>query len=68
VHRTARDGQRSRHTQLGATLVYLSPGATFNVTQRTSVYLFGQVPVYQRVNGYQLEPRWSVSAGVHAAF
>jgi hypothetical protein len=52
----------------GATLVYLSPGATFNVTQRTSVYLFGQVPVYQRVNGYQLEPRWSVSAGVHAAF
>jgi hypothetical protein len=52
----------------GATLVYLSPGATINVTPRTSVYLFGQVPVYQRVNGYQLEPKWSVSAGVHAAF
>ena len=52
----------------GATLVYLSPGATFNVTTRTSVYLFGQVPVYQRVNGLQLEPRWSLSAGVHAAF
>ena len=52
----------------GQTLVYLSPGATFNVSQKTSVYLFGQVPVYQRVNGYQLEPKWSVSAGVHAAF
>ena len=52
----------------GATLVYLSPGATFNVSQKTSVYLFGQLPVYQRVNGYQLEPKWSVSAGVHAAF
>ena len=52
----------------GSTLVYFSPGATFNVSQRTSVYLFGQLPVYQRVNGYQLEPRWSVSAGVHAAF
>ncbi len=52
----------------GATLVYLSPGATFNLTRKTSVYLFGQVPVYQRVNGYQLEPKWSVSAGVHAAF
>jgi hypothetical protein len=52
----------------GATLVYFSPGATFNVGTRTSVYLFGQVPVYQRVNGYQLEPKWSVSAGVHAAF
>jgi len=52
----------------GSTLVYLSPGATFNVTPRTSVYVFGQVPVYQRVNGLQLEPRWSLSAGVHAAF
>ena len=52
----------------GATLVYLSPGATFRTSTRTSVYLFGQVPVYQRVNGLQLEPKWSVSAGVHAAF
>ncbi len=52
----------------GATLVYFSPGATFAVSDRTSVYLFGQVPVYQRVDGMQLEPRWSVSAGVHAAF
>lgn len=52
----------------GATLVYFSPGATFNVSEKTSVYLFGQVPVYQRVNGYQLEPKWSVSAGVHGAF
>ena len=52
----------------GATLVYFSPGATFTVSERTSVYLFGQVPVYQRVNGMQLEPKWSLSAGVHAAF
>ena len=52
----------------GATLVYFSPGATFNVSEKTSVYLFGQVPVYQRVNGMQLEPKWSLSAGVHAAF
>jgi hypothetical protein len=52
----------------GATLVYFSPGATFNITERASVYLFGQVPVYQHVNGLQLEPRWSLSAGVHAAF
>lgn len=52
----------------GATLVYFSPGATLNVSEKTSVYLFGQVPVYQRVNGMQLEPKWSLSAGVHAAF
>jgi hypothetical protein len=52
----------------GATLVYFSPGATFSVSDKASVYLFGQVPVYQRVNGMQLEPKWSLSAGVHAAF
>ena len=52
----------------GATLVYFSPGATFDVGEKTSVYLFGQVPVYQRVDGLQLEPKWSLSAGVHAAF
>ena len=48
--------------------MYFSPGATFSVGPKTSVYLFGQVPVYQRVNGMQLEPKWSLSAGVHAAF
>ena len=52
----------------GAALVYFSPGATFAVTASTSVYVFGQVPVYQRVTGLQLEPKWSLSAGVHAAF
>jgi hypothetical protein len=61
-------GDESDQPNSGATLVYFSPGASFNVTERTSVYLFGQVPVYQRVNGYQLEPKWSASVGVHAAF
>jgi hypothetical protein len=52
----------------GSTLVHFSPGVTFSIAERTSVYLFAQVPVYQRVNGLQVEPRWSLSAGVHAAF
>lgn len=52
----------------GSTLVYFSPGASFPITQTASVYLFGQVPVYQRVNGLQLEPKWSASMGVHMAF
>jgi hypothetical protein len=61
-------GSEADESNSGATLVYFSPGATFNMTERTSVYVFGQVPVYQRVNGYQLEPKWSASVGVHAAF
>ncbi|HYA37880.1 MAG TPA: hypothetical protein VEI74_06390 [Candidatus Methylomirabilis sp.] len=49
----------------GATLIYLSPGITYNAGKNFKPYAFMQVPVYQRVNGYQLEPRYSFSVGVH---
>jgi hypothetical protein len=49
----------------GATLIYLSPGITLNATKRFKPYAFVQLPIYQRVNGYQLEPRYSFSVGVH---
>ncbi|NWJ40985.1 MAG: TonB-dependent receptor [Geothrix sp.] len=52
----------------GATLVYLSPGVTFNVSPRFQVYAFAQVPVAQRVTGLQIEPRWSASLGLHWSF
>jgi hypothetical protein len=52
----------------GATLAYLSPGVTLNLSRRFAAYAFAQVPVYQRVNGLQLEPRWSVSVGLHYIF
>ena len=52
----------------GATLVYLSPGVTFNVSPRFQVYVFGQVPVAQRVTGLQIEPKWSASLGMHWTF
>jgi hypothetical protein len=45
-------------------LVYLSPGLTFNVTARFQVYAFAQIPLAQRVNGLQIEPRSSVSLGL----
>jgi hypothetical protein len=52
----------------GATLVYLSPGASVALSHRWQAYGFLQVPVYQRVTGLQLEPKYSVSLGVHYAF
>ena len=52
----------------GATLVYLSPGATLTLTDQLKVYGFVQLPVYQRVTGLQLEPRYSVSMGLHYDF
>lgn len=52
----------------GATLAYLSPGLTFHVSQAFQVFVFGQVPVAQRVNGLQPEPRSSLSVGLHYTF
>ncbi|MEP7062058.1 MAG: hypothetical protein ABI881_06650 [Betaproteobacteria bacterium] len=51
----------------GATLVYLSPGVTVHLSQDWRAYAFFQVPVYQRVNGLQIEPRYTVSLGVSLA-
>jgi len=52
----------------GASLLYVSPGASMAVTDRLQLYGFMQVPIYQRVNGMQLEPKYSVSIGLHYAY
>jgi hypothetical protein len=46
----------------GATLAYLSPGIGVKLTRRLDAFAFVQIPVWQRVNGLQLEPRrlWSL--------
>jgi len=61
-------GAKADAPNSGATLVYLSPGFTFRFSPAFDIYLFGQVPVAQRVNGLQLEPRFSVSLGLHFTF
>jgi len=50
------------------TVAYLSPGVTLAAGQNTHVYGFIQVPVYSRLDGYQLFPRWTASAGLSYAF
>jgi hypothetical protein len=52
----------------GATLVYLSPGFTWTPTRGVSLYAFMQAPIYQRVNGLQLEATRFFSVGVHYHF
>jgi hypothetical protein len=47
----------------GGIAVYASPGLTVEAGPNRSLFAFLQVPVYQRVNGLQLEPRWLISAG-----
>jgi hypothetical protein len=46
----------------GSTLLYFSPGATRALKREPQACAFVQVPVYQRVNGLQIEPRHGFSA------
>jgi hypothetical protein len=52
----------------GATLVYLSPGVGIRLGARLDGFLFAQVPIYQHVNGLQIEPRFSASLGLRYRF
>ena len=52
----------------GDTVVYLSPGATVDLGSRSHAFIFLQLPVYQRVNGLQILPRWLLSAGIRREF
>jgi hypothetical protein len=52
----------------GASLVYLSPGLGFRIASQVDGFAFVQLPVYQRVNGLQLEPRVLVSVGLRYRF
>jgi hypothetical protein len=48
----------------GGTLAYLSPGLTTELGTGGTGYVFMQLPVCQRVNGLQLEPKWLLSVGL----
>ncbi len=61
-------GVNSDAANSGGTFVYLSPGLTAELGERVSAFAFVQVPLYQRVRGLQLEPRWMLSAGVRYKF
>jgi len=52
----------------GATLLYISPGLTWSISHRFSAYAFLQAPLYQRVNGLQIEATQLASIGVHYIF
>jgi hypothetical protein len=52
----------------GGMLLDLSPGISVEVSRGLHAYGFVQVPLYQRVNGFQLAPHWTASLGLRYAF
>lgn len=61
-------GANATPADSGGVTVYASPGATYAVNDKLSVYGFVQLPVYQYLNGYQLAPRYLVSVGTRFSF
>ena len=61
-------GANAEPEDTGGTFVHLSPGASVALGDKTQLYGFVQVPLYQRVNGVQLTADWSVAAGLSHRF
>ena len=50
------------------TVAYLSPGLTVSVLNNVHLYGFVQLPVYSKLEGYQVFPRWTATLGAAYAF
>ena len=61
-------GANAEPEDTGGTFVYLSPGVSVSLGQKTQLYGFVQLPLYQNVNGVQLTADWSVAAGLSHRF
>lgn len=61
-------GAESDRDNSGASLLYVSPGTTVQVVQTLQLYAFLQLPLYQRVNGLQLQPQRFYSLGAQYKF
>ncbi len=68
TRRSADQGSLADTTDTAGTVAYLSPGATFRLARGVHAYAFMQVPVFSHLDGYQLFPRWTASAGLSYAF
>lgn len=67
VHKSADQGALADTPNSEGTIAYLSPGISATLATRVQVYAFVQVPVYSRLDGYQLFPHWTGTVGVSVA-
>jgi hypothetical protein len=67
-HKEADQGALADTTDTAGTVAYFSPGLTVQALSRLHLYGVLQVPVYSNLNGYQLFPGWTATAGLSYAF
>ena len=57
-------GQNADRPNSGGNILALTPGINFAASSKLNIYTLAQIPVFQEVNGYQLEPREIYSVGL----
>ena len=67
-HKSADQGALADTTDTAGTVLYLSPGASVVLAPGVVAYGFVQLPVYSNLQGYQLFPRWTATAGISRSF
>jgi len=67
-HKSPDQGALADTTDTAGTVAYLSPGITVQIMHTLHFYGVAQIPVYSNLDGYQLFPRWTATAGMSYAF
>ena len=68
LRKSADQGALADSADSAGTVAYLSPGISVSLRQNLQAYGFVQVPLYSRLEGYQLFPRWAATLGLSMAF
>jgi hypothetical protein len=66
-HQSPDQGALADTTDTAGSVVYSSPGITVQVLHTLHFYRVAQIPVYSNLDGYQLFPRSTATAGLSYA-
>ncbi len=67
-HRSQDLGTLADTPNSAGTAVYLSPGVSISILKDVQIFGFGQLPIYSKLEGYQLFPHVTGSIGLAYAF
>ena len=67
IHRSPDQGALADTADTVGTVAYISPGLTVQVSHKLHAYGVIQVPVYSNLDGYQLFPHYTATAGLSYA-
>jgi hypothetical protein len=67
-HKSPDQGALADTTDTAGTVIYLSPGLTVPAMKHMHIYGFVQLPIYSKLDGYQVFPHWTATVGASYAF